>query len=139
MDRRGFLGAAPLAGFLAGKAGGLDPMIAPPILGLIGSSTWFTPWGSTGTSANGRSNTFKIDKNSFTRVQIWSSSGANAVVTIDERSQVGGPAPWFTVATLANPVTTTGEYWSVPIAMELSVNVSSYISGTIFAVFESHT
>lgn len=139
MDRRDLLKASPmmaLAGVIGGpKALRLDPAIGG-LLPLVGSALYAQPWGATGVAANGRSNWVNVSKNLFIRVQIWSALGFVGDVTIDERSIPAAPA--FPVATLANPVTTIGEYWSIPVTMYLSINVSNWVSGTLFAVIETH-
>jgi len=88
-----------------------------------------------GVSSTGASQTINISKASFVRVQVWSNAGSTAGITIQERSSPN--APWYTVATITDP-DANGEYWSVPVAMQLQVNVSSYASGIINAIVETH-
>lgn len=111
-------------------------LFALPLNADIGSSLVVL----NGVTAQGVSPTIDISGASFVRVQVWSSAGATGTVLLQVRSTRNNQTPvgpWFTVATITDP-NTTGEYWSVPVSMNLRVNVSSYASGTIFAVVESH-
>ena len=95
--------------------------------------------------ARGSDPGFDISRASFVRVQVWSSAGSSAIVTFDERSSRTGDAlvaPWFTVTSpnnIVNP-SVTGEYWFVPVSMDLSVNVpaATYSSGALCGNIETH-
>lgn len=89
-----------------------------------------TSWTSTGSTI-----AYAIASADTIRVQVWSSAGSVATVTIDVRSS--GTAPWYTVATISNP-STSGEYWSIPRSIDVRVNVSAYTSGTISANLEAY-
>jgi hypothetical protein len=71
-------------------------------------------------------------------VQVWSAAGSNATVLIECRADVSG-SPFFTAATITNPTSTGGQYYSVPPTGRVRVNVSAYVSGTITASIERNT
>lgn len=89
-----------------------------------------TSWTSTGAT-----NAYPIATCDTVRVQIWSTAGSVATVTIDVRSSA--TAPWYTVATVINP-SATGEYWAIPRSIDVRVNVSAWTSGTILANVEGY-
>jgi hypothetical protein len=160
MDRRQVLGLGAAA--MAGKALylGAAPMSAMTIpeieaaiaagriLPMVGSQTVMTISGSNVTAwgtGNGRSQAYNVAGVLYNRVQIFSAAGSVVDVTIDMRaaatisaSSVSVAVPWYTVATLANPVTATGEYWAVPVGNYISVNAANYVNGTCYAILETH-
>ena len=89
-----------------------------------------TAWLSTGASI-----TYPIANCDTVRVQVWSAAGSVATVNIDVQSSA--TAPWYTVATIANP-SASGEYWSIPRAINIRINVAAYTSGTISANLEGY-
>jgi hypothetical protein len=93
-------------------------------------------------SANTNSAVFDVSKASFVRVQVYSASTSSCIVLINMRAN--STAPWFTVATITNPTggaagTVGGEYWSVPLTMQIQIQVTTYASGNITAIIETHT
>jgi predicted secreted protein len=91
--------------------------------------------GTVAWASGGATVAYPISNCDTVRVQIWSSAGSVASVNVDVRSS--STAPWFTVATIANP-SATGEYWSIPRAIDIRVNVTGYVSGTISANLEGY-
>jgi len=69
-------------------------------------------------------------------IQIWSSAGSSAVVTIECRSY--STAPWWPCLTVTDP-STTGVYYSAPLAFQYRLNVTTYSSGTIFGTIVLYT
>lgn len=90
---------------------------------------------TTSWTSGGATNFYSISNCDSVRVQVWSASTSVAAVNIDVRSSAA--APWFTVVTVANP-SSTGEYWSIPRAVDIRVNVTGYVSGTISANLEGY-
>ena len=83
------------------------------------------------------SSTFDVSKSDVIRVQVWSAAGSVATVQVECRSR--SDAPWFACVPsgITNP-DATGEYWSLPLTMQVRVRVSAYTSGTISASVETH-
>lgn len=126
---------------------GIKALIAP-VLASVGRQTAI--FGVAGVAAGGRypsnaANAYDVSRDDYIRVQIWSQAGSVAVINVDERSSQFGDAltaPWntVTVPSINNP-STTGEYWFVPVTMNLSINVvpGNYGSGTLLGILEEHS
>lgn len=61
--------------------------------------------------------------------QIWSSAGSEATVVIECRSYT--TAPWWPCQTITNP-NSTGVYYTLPMAFQYRLNVTNWVSGTIY-------
>src|SRR5689334_6040671 len=82
------------------------------------------------------SSTVNVATSDVTRVQVWSAAGSVATAQVECRSR--SDAPWFACVPsgITNP-DSTGEYWSIPLTMQVRVRVSAYTSGTISAAVET--
>jgi hypothetical protein len=81
--------------------------------------------------------TFNVSTSDATRVHVWSASGSTATIQVECRGT--SSAPWYPCIQggIVNP-DPTGEYWSMPLTIQLRVRVSNYTSGAISATVETH-